>query len=138
MTSLDFTRATSLADAVTLLNAPGLRCRPIAGGTDLVVAMRQRGPWFDRLVDITAVPELLEITETPDQLRIGAAVTFARVAAHPRLRAAAPMLSEEYRRARVGADRPSHLPANLERVLLGHELAHADGGLSCKLGLHLG
>jgi len=30
------------------------------------------------------------------------------------------------------------LPANLERVLLGHELVHADGGLSCKLGLHLG
>jgi len=30
------------------------------------------------------------------------------------------------------------LPANLERVLLGHELAHADGGVSCKLGLHLG
>ena len=30
------------------------------------------------------------------------------------------------------------LPANLERVLLGHELAHADGGLSCKSGLHLG
>ena len=94
MTSLDFTRATSLADAVTLLNAPGLRCRPIAGGTDLVVAMRQRGPWFDRLVDITAVPGLLEIAETPDQFRIGAAVTFARAAAHPRLRAAAPMLVE--------------------------------------------
>jgi len=94
MTSLDFMRATSLADAVTLLNAPGLRCCPIAGGTDLVVALRQRGPWFDRLVDITAVPELLEITETPDHLRIGAAVTFARAAAHPRLRAAAPMLVE--------------------------------------------
>jgi CO/xanthine dehydrogenase FAD-binding subunit len=94
MASLDFVQATSLADAVTLLNAPGLRCCPIAGGTDLVVAMRQRGTWFDRLVDVTAVPELVEIAETPDQLRIGAAVTFARAAADPRLCTAVPMLVE--------------------------------------------
>jgi CO/xanthine dehydrogenase FAD-binding subunit len=94
MASLDFVQAASLADAVALLNAPGLRCRPIAGGTDLVVAMRQSGPWFDRLVDITAVPELLAIEATTDQFRIGAAVTFARVAAHPLLRTAAPMLVE--------------------------------------------
>lgn len=94
MASLEFVQAKSLADAVALLSAPGLRCRPIAGGTDLVVAMRQRGPWFDRLVDITAVPELLEIEESGDQLRVGAAVTFARAATHPLLQSAAPMLVE--------------------------------------------
>lgn len=94
MTSLDYVHAASIADAVALLNVPALRCRPIAGGTDLVVAMRQRGPWFDRLVDIAAIPELREIEETPAQIRIGAAVTFSRAAASPLLRKAAPMLVE--------------------------------------------
>ncbi len=94
MASLDYVHATSVADAVALLNGPGLRCRPIAGGTDLVVAMRQRGPWFDRLVDITAIPELCEIEETPAEIRIGAAVTFGRAAANLLLRTAAPMLVE--------------------------------------------
>lgn len=94
MTSLDFIRAVSLPEAVALLNAPGLRCCPIAGGTDLVVAMRERGPWFDRLVDITAIPELLEISDTLGQLRIGAAVTFARAAEHPLVRSNAPLLAE--------------------------------------------
>ena len=92
MASLDYVHAASIADAVALLNAPGRRCRPIAGGTDLVVAMRQRGPWFDRLVDITAIPELREIEETQAEIRIGAAVTFGCAAANPLLREAAPML----------------------------------------------
>jgi len=94
MASLDYVHAASIADAVALLNVPALRCRPIAGGTDLVVAMRQRGPWFDRLVDIATIPELCEIEETPAGIRIGAAVTFARAAASPLLRAAAPLLVE--------------------------------------------
>ena len=94
MTSLDYVHAASIADAVALLNGLGLRCRPIAGGTDLVVAMRQRGPWFDRLVDITAIPELCEIGETPAEIRIGAAVTFGRAAASELLWSAAPMLVE--------------------------------------------
>lgn len=89
-----FDQATSVAHAIELLNTPGLRAQPVAGGTDLVVAMRQRGPWFDRLVDISAIPELREIVVRGDQIRLGACVTFARAAAHPQLRALTPMLAE--------------------------------------------
>jgi CO/xanthine dehydrogenase FAD-binding subunit len=94
MTSLDFAQAASLAEAVALLNSPGRRARPVAGGTDLVVMMRQRGAWFDRLVDVSSVPEMRTITETSDEVRVGAAVTFAQAAGDPILQAEAPLLVE--------------------------------------------
>lgn len=94
MTGLDFVQATSLPEAVALLNSPGVRARPIAGGTDLAVMMRQQGAWFDRLVDISAVPELLAIEEAGDEVRVGAAVTFAQAARSQLLLSAAPLLVE--------------------------------------------
>lgn len=94
MTGLDFAQATSLADAIELLNSPGKRARPVAGGTDLVVMMRQQGAWFDRLVDVSRVPEMRAIIVTTDEVHVGAAVTFAEAAAHPALQDAAPLLVE--------------------------------------------
>jgi hypothetical protein len=45
-------------EALQLLAEPGLVSRPLAGGTDVVVYIRHEKPPFDRVVDITRVPEL--------------------------------------------------------------------------------
>jgi CO/xanthine dehydrogenase FAD-binding subunit len=92
MTSIDVAQATSLSQAIALLNSPGTRALPLGGGTDLLVMMRSQGAWFDRLVDVTRVPELLTVTEDAGEFRIGAAVTFAQAAANPLLAAAVPLL----------------------------------------------
>jgi CO/xanthine dehydrogenase FAD-binding subunit len=94
MIRVDFAHAASVSEAVALLNAPDARALPLAGGTDLLVMMRRDGAWFDRLVDISGIPEMRAITESATAIRIGAAVTFAEVAASPLLRAAAPLLVE--------------------------------------------
>ena len=45
---------------------PGLVSRPLAGGTDVVVFVRHEKPPFDRVVDITRVPELKLIERRGD------------------------------------------------------------------------
>ncbi len=74
----------------------------MAGGTDLLPA-RRRAPADERpLVCLERIPELHEIREQPDGgLEIGAGVSFARLAAHPTLRADYPVLAQAA--ASVGA-----------------------------------
>lgn len=58
--------------------------RPIAGGTDLVVAARQGGaPVPESLVAIDRIPELDGITESDAGLHVGACVTHARLMTDP-------------------------------------------------------
>ncbi len=61
--------------------------RPIAGGTDLVVGVRQ-GKWTmpGDLVALDGVPELRGIVVTDGGLRIGATTSHADLCAHPAIR----------------------------------------------------
>jgi CO/xanthine dehydrogenase FAD-binding subunit len=79
MPRFDYVRVRSLDEAVQLLNEPGVVSRPLAGGTDILVYIRQQEPWFDRLVDISLVPELKIIEAENGYLRLGAGVTFTQV-----------------------------------------------------------
>jgi CO/xanthine dehydrogenase FAD-binding subunit len=79
MPRFDYVRARSLDEAVQLLNEPGLVSRPLAGGTDILVYVRQQKPSFDRLVDISQVPELKIIETENGHLFLGAGVTFTEV-----------------------------------------------------------
>jgi len=73
----EFVRAESLDHALALL-ADGFR--PIAGGTDLVVAARQGGSSLpERLVSIDRLDVLSRIESSAEELLIGAAVTHARL-----------------------------------------------------------
>lgn len=54
----------------------------IAGGTDLLVKMREGHNRYSTLIDISDVPEIREIHETEDTFEIGAAVTFSEIVAH--------------------------------------------------------
>lgn len=57
----------------------------------------------------------------------------AKNVAEPAMVPAAPAICNAI--AHATGRRVRDLPANLERVLLGHALSHSDGGLACKIGL---
>jgi carbon-monoxide dehydrogenase medium subunit len=65
--------ATNLTEAISLLGRYGDRARILAGGTDLLVQLRADRFELDAVVDVKAVPELMELT-LDGGLTIGGAV----------------------------------------------------------------
>jgi CO/xanthine dehydrogenase FAD-binding subunit len=83
-----YARPASLAEAVDLLVRHGSAARVLAGGTDLVIRLRDGSFAPEVVVDVKRVPELAPgITSGPDgSLRIGATTTMTEIAAHPVIR----------------------------------------------------
>ncbi len=52
---------------------------PIAGGTDLMVALNFRRLRPKAMIDLTRLPELQEIRRDDDEVFLGAGVTYARI-----------------------------------------------------------
>ncbi len=97
MSDFGYVCAHSIDEAIRWLNEPKYRSRILAGGTDLLVEARSSPVEFDRVVDITRIPELatIEVDGTPGSpIVIGAAVTFTRLLRHEGLRTHAPLLVE--------------------------------------------
>ncbi len=94
MSKYDYVIAQTIDDAVRLLNEPGIRSIPLAGGTDIFVELRINPLWFDRLVDISHIPEMNQVRVEGDQISIGAVVTHSQVAENPILRKIVPFLSD--------------------------------------------
>lgn len=94
MPRFDYVRAHSVAEALHLLAEPGLRSHPLAGGTDVLVYIRHEKPSFDRLVDISRVPEMKVIERHGDEIVLGAAVTYTEASESPLLQEVAPCLVE--------------------------------------------
>lgn len=94
MAKFDYVIAKTMEDAVHLLNDADIRSIPLAGGTDIYVALRVNPLWFDRLVDIRRIPEMSVISQADDQVSLGAAVTFAHAIQNPILQKTAPFLVE--------------------------------------------
>jgi carbon-monoxide dehydrogenase medium subunit len=70
----------TLREAVRLLAEKGGQARVLAGGTDLIVQMRNRRRQPECVVDVKQIPELTQITYTARKgLRIGAAVPCSRI-----------------------------------------------------------
>lgn len=84
MKSFEYLQPQTVADAVRLLNQPDTMA--IAGGQDLLGAMKDGLFEPERLVNLKSLPGLREIRETPTGLRIGALVTLSEIAAHPVIR----------------------------------------------------
>ena len=81
-----FVAPTALDDALAVLAADP-EARPIAGGTDLVVASRQgRRPLPDSIVAIDRIERLAETRFDPDGLVLGALTSHAWLAATPQIR----------------------------------------------------
>ena len=88
-----YLRPTSVAEAVGLLADLGPAARPVAGGTDLVVALRRGEAAPEALVDLTGIPELRALAEEGGAVRVGACVTHARLAADPLVGSRVPLLA---------------------------------------------
>jgi CO/xanthine dehydrogenase Mo-binding subunit/CO/xanthine dehydrogenase FAD-binding subunit len=85
-------RPASLAELERALAAADGQTLPMGGGTDLLAGMRQGIYHPERVVDLTAVPELARIAAGPDGLRLGAGVRLARLLEWPEIRSRLPSL----------------------------------------------
>lgn len=114
----EFRQARTVDEAVELLSRPGMRA--LAGGTDLMVQLREDDPkaaGVEGVVDLSRLTELKGIETRGDTVWIGALVSHARAAEDPVLHRWAPFLAEACRS--VGA------PQIRNRGTLGGSLCNA-------------
>lgn len=88
----------TLADALeALAGAGGREVSPLAGGTNLIVDIRARREWPERLVSLGKLAELRGIVAGADRIEIGARTTVSDLLASPEIAAAAPSLLDAAR-----------------------------------------
>jgi carbon-monoxide dehydrogenase medium subunit len=119
--NFDYAAPTSLAEATALLARADGTARVLAGGTDLLVQLRERLRDADLVVDLKKIPQLMEIIYSPaNGLTLGAAVPCYRIYEHPEIPAAYPALCDAARivggwqiqsRASVGGNLCNSSPA---------------------------
>jgi carbon-monoxide dehydrogenase medium subunit len=121
MKDFDYAAPTSLSEATALLAKANGTARILAGGTDLLVQMREHLRDADLIVDVKRIPELMELAYEPRQgLRLGASVPCSRIVDHAQISAAYPALVDAARivggwqiqsRASVGGNLCNSSPA---------------------------
>jgi CO/xanthine dehydrogenase FAD-binding subunit len=80
----EYKRPVSIAEAILALTSASGSVMPIAGGTDLLLDLKQgRHPPVHTLIDLTFVPEMSLLEVRGDELFIGAAVPVNRIALDP-------------------------------------------------------
>ncbi len=80
MQTFDYVIAHNIQEATHFLSRPNCAARVLAGGTDLLVQLRENRRSLDLLVDIKQIPEATELRFDPVQgLSIGAAVPCFRI-----------------------------------------------------------
>lgn len=97
MKNFDYAAPTSLAEATKLLAGATGTARVLAGGTDLIVQLREHLKEADLVVDIKKVPEAMELKLSADGLRLGAAVPCYKLYDNPDLCKAYPALTDAAR-----------------------------------------
>lgn len=117
-TQFEYSRATSVDDALAKLRDSNGAGKFIAGGHSLVPLMKLRLSEPKTLIDIARIPSLAGIRKKDDAIEIGAATVHHEVATSALLQQACPMLAEAA--ASIGD------PQVRNRGTLGGSLAHAD------------
>jgi aerobic carbon-monoxide dehydrogenase medium subunit len=117
-TPFDYTRATSVDDALAKLGAANGDAKLIAGGHSLIPAMKFRLSAPATIIDIGRIPELSGIRAKADAIEIGAGTVHHEVATSALLRKECPVLADAA--ATIGD------PQVRNRGTLGGSLAHAD------------
>ena len=116
MTNPQYVAPESLADALRLKGEHGAGARVIAGGTDLILRMRDRDFTPDLLVDLQGI-QLGEISHSKDGILIGPSVTLTQILAHEELARRFPALIE--------ACRPFAGPPIRNRATIGGNIVNA-------------
>jgi CO/xanthine dehydrogenase FAD-binding subunit len=88
MRPFNYARPETLAEAVRLLVEGGPDARVLAGGTDLIIRLRDGSLWPPLVVDVKRVPELAPgiRVDANGALAIGATTTMTELAGHPLIR----------------------------------------------------
>src|SRR5438876_159624 len=95
MRPFEYERPSELAQATSLLAEHGPEARPIAGGTDLIIRLRDGSLRPRVVVDMKGIAELDgEIRDDDGYLRFGALTTMTEVAANSRVKHDYPALVE--------------------------------------------
>lgn len=92
MNSFEYAMPKTVDEAIALLSAKAGESCVMAGGTDLVTALKQRIVSPKRIVSLRHVDELKKIEEADGRLRVGAMVTLDELAAHPTVQKRFPAL----------------------------------------------
>src|SRR5512139_2877745 len=80
----EYIQPTSLGEAIQALSTAAGPVMPIAGGTDLLLDLKQgRHSPVHTLIDLTSVPEMTALEVRGEDLFIGAAVPVNRIALDP-------------------------------------------------------
>ena len=95
MNEFEYSRPNSLDEALTVLANCGGKGRVLAGGTDLVLLLRQGLVKPSHLIDISTVPELNFIREEDGYVKIGAATKMRDIEKSGIVRTKIPMLAED-------------------------------------------
>lgn len=117
-TAFEYSRATSIDDALAKLRAANGEAKLIAGGHSLIPVMKFRLSQPTTLIDIAHIRELSGIRRKGGKLEIGAGTVHHAVATSAMLQQDCPMLAEAA--ASIGD------PQVRNRGTLGGSLAHAD------------
>lgn len=117
-TAFEYSRATSVDDAIAKLRAANGGAKLIAGGHSLVPLMKLRLSEPQKLVDIARIPELAGIKRLGRRIEIGAATVHHDVATSSLILDSCPMLCDA-----AGAIGDAQVR---NRGTLGGSLAHAD------------
>jgi carbon-monoxide dehydrogenase medium subunit len=117
-TAFEYTRATSIDDALAKLGAANGGGKLIAGGHSLVPLMKLRLSEPQVLIDIARIPGLSGISTRDGAIEVRAGTVHHDVASSRLVREACPMLAEAA--AEIGD------PQVRNRGTLGGSLAHAD------------
>ncbi|MEX0712047.1 MAG: xanthine dehydrogenase family protein subunit M [Pirellulales bacterium] len=98
MKDFDYASATTVDEAVGLLASRPQRAKVLAGGTDLLVQLREGLREADLVLDVKKIPELTELSFDPKRgLRLGAAVPCYRLYEDRTIAAAYPALADAAR-----------------------------------------
>jgi len=93
---LEYHRPKELRAALTLMGELQDRCRLIAGGTDIIPAIRKGilSPSFGHMVDLSSIRELDYIKKEEDGIRIGAVTRLSDLEESEMIRKYVPILAE--------------------------------------------
>jgi len=95
--AFDYVAAKTVDEAVSLLAAKGSQARVLAGGTDLIVQIREGRRHLELVVDVKNIPETSALSYNPQSgLQLGAATPFHKVYGDPTIAKAYPGLMDAF------------------------------------------
>ena len=125
MTSFDYIRPKDLKEAIDLIQEDGVW--PIAGGTNLLVDIRERSLGPKEVVDILDLDELRTLTETDSSIEIGSCLTMTDLEKSDIIRRRAPIL--------VQAASSLGSPQIRNRATIGGNILSASPAADCVVAL---